>query len=260
MRERCERCWSRKRLATKEVVADERRDPSRRTQPVTLCDHCADLAPEDPLLFWEVFMRFSSVREFVRHFQADSEEEALHRLCAEKGFNEHELLRRYKIIKGPVPGRPADEDPRKFSGFLNYASPFGYRYLEGSLQVNDDEAKVVSFIFRRYLEGRGIAKICQELNRLGHRTKTGRTWASQTVANILGNPVYCGLTRANGSVKLGSHRALIERDAFNRVQQEMERRIRRPDQKSETRFQIRLEDYEARDRGPASTLRSTEPH
>src|SRR5213594_2035575 len=245
MREKCERCWSRKHLVTREVVADERRDPSVRTQSVTLCAHCSDLAPEDPLLFGEVFMRFSSVREFVRHFQADSEEEALHRLCAKKGFNEHELLRRYKIIKGPVPGRPADEDPRKFSGFLNYASPFGYRYLEGSLQVNDDEAKVVSFIFRRYLEGRGIAKICQELNRDGYRTKTGRAWASQTIANILSNPVYCGLARLNGGIKRGKHDPLIEIDTFNRVQQEMQRRIRRPDQRKADPPQLRLEDYVA---------------
>ena len=259
MREKCERCWSRKHLITREVVADERRDPSIRTQGVTLCEHCADLAPEDPLLFWEMFMRFSSVREFVRHFDAETEEDALHRLCVEKGFNEHDLLRRYKVVRGSVPAR-AETEPRKFSAFLNYASPFGYRYVDGALQVNDEEAKVVGFIFRRYLEGRGIAKICQELNRLGHRTKTGRTWASQTVANILGNPVYCGLTRASGSVKSGSHKALIERDAFNTVQREMERRIRRPDQKTAGRFQIRLEEYGASGPSPPSTLRSTEPH
>ena len=254
MREKCERCWSRKHLVTRDVVADERRDPSIRTEAVTLCEHCADLAPEDPLLFWEVFMRFSSVREFVRHFEADSEEEALRRLCTEKGFNDHELLRRYKVLKGSAAAK-TEEEPRKFSAFLNYASPFGYRYIDGSLQVNEEEAKVVSFIFRRYLDGRGIAKICQELNRLGHRTKTGRTWASQTVANILGNPVYCGLTRTNGSVRAGSHQALIERDTFNRVQQEMERRIRRPDQKSEGRFQIRLEEYAVAREPPPSPLR-----
>jgi hypothetical protein len=57
--------------------------------------------------------------------------------------------------------------------------------------------------------------------------------------------VYCGLTRSNGNVKPGVHKQLIERETFNRVQQEMERRIRRPDQKTEGRFQIRLEEYGA---------------
>src|SRR3989449_8381334 len=155
MPEKCERCWSRKHLVTREVVDDERRDPSVRTQSVTLSAHCSDLAPEAPLLFWEVFMRFSSVREFVRHFAAETEEEALHKLCAEKGFNEHELLRRYKVLRGSVPVR-ADEEPRKFSAFLNYASPFGYRYIDGSLHGNAAEAEGVGFIFRRYLERRGM--------------------------------------------------------------------------------------------------------
>ena len=241
--EKCERCWSRKTLVTKEVVADERVDPSVRTRAVTLCEHCADLAPEDPLLFWEVFMRFSSIREFVRNYHADTEEEALRRLCQDKGFNEHDLLRRAKLLKIGGSISVNGEDRKRFSAFLNYASPFGYRYVEGTLHVNQEEGKVVGFIFRRYLEGRGIAKICQELNRLGHRTKTGRSWASQTVANILANPVYCGLLRADGAVRRGKHEALIEVDTFNRVQSELQRRIRRPDQRRDEAPQLRLENY-----------------
>ncbi len=118
-------------------------------------------------------------------------------------------------------------------------------YVEGVLQVKVEEARVVSLIFRRYLEGKGIAKICQELNRDGYRTKTGRAWASQTIANILSNPVYCGLARLNGGIKRGKHDPLIEIDTFNRVQQEMQRRIRRPDQRKADPPQLRLEDYVA---------------
>ena len=75
------------------------------------------------------------------------------------------------------------------------------------------------------------------------RTKTGRAWASQTIANILSNPVYCGLARLNGGIKRGKHEPLIEIDTFNRVQNEMQRRIRRPDQRKEQTPQFRLEDY-----------------
>src|SRR3972149_1782796 len=82
--EKCERCWSRKRLVAREVTADERVDPSVRTQTVTLCEHCVDLAPEDALLFWEVFMRFSSVREFVRHYEVGSHPGPWRRLNAAK--------------------------------------------------------------------------------------------------------------------------------------------------------------------------------
>src|SRR3990170_2902756 len=100
--EKCERCWSRKRLVAREVTADERVDPS--------------------------------VREFVRHYEVGSEEEAFRRLCAEKGFNEHDFLRRARILKGSASARP-DGEPRRFSAFLNDASPVGYRYIDGCLLV-----------------------------------------------------------------------------------------------------------------------------
>ncbi len=240
MSEKCSRCWATRGLITREVTADERVDPSIRVQKVVLCRSCAETAPEDPLLFWEVFLRFSSLKEFLSHYEAESEEDALQRLCAEKGFNEREVLRRARLLRRD---RDDERETRRFNSFLNYASPFGYTYIEGALEVKEDEARVVGLIFRRYLEGRGIAKICQELNRLGHRTKNGRAWASQTVANILSNPVYCGLLRTNLGVRAGSHARLIEADTFNRVQVEMERRIRRPDQKGEQRFQIRLDEF-----------------
>jgi len=44
-------------------------------------------------------------------------------------------------------------------------------------------------------------------------------------------------------VKKGRHEPLIEIDTFNRVQNEMQRRIRRPDQKRDEAPQLRLEDY-----------------
>lgn len=240
MADKCARCWATRGIVAREVTADERVDPSIRVQKVVLCRSCSEAAPEDPLLFWEVFLRFSSLKEFLSHYAAESEEEALRRLCSEKGFNEREVLRRARLLRR---GPDEDHEPRRFNSFLTYASPFGYTYVEGALQVKDDEARVVGLIFRRYLEGRGIAKICQELNRVGHRTKNGRAWASQTVANILSNPVYCGLLRSNVGVRAGNHQRLIEPDTFNRVQVEMERRIRRPDQKGEQRFQIRLEEF-----------------
>jgi hypothetical protein len=224
----------------REVDANPRGDPSVRREKVLLCKHCAEAAPSDALLFWEVFMRFGSTREMLQQYRAQTEEEALQKLCAERGLNEREVLRR---ARGVQSAEALSGATKKASSFLAYASPYGYDYVDGALQIKPDEARVVTLIFRRYLEGKGIAKICQELNRDGMRTKTGRTWASQTIANILSNPVYCGLTRTDGNVKRGKHEPLIEIDTFNRVQDEMQRRIRRPDQRRNGTPQLRLEDY-----------------
>jgi len=47
----------------------------------------------------------------------------------------------------------------------------------------------------------------------------------------------------NGGIKRGKHDPLIEIDTFNRVQNEMQRRIRRPDQRKTETPHLRLEDY-----------------
>ncbi len=237
---RCQRCWGPKNLVNHEVDANPRGDPMIRREKVLLCKHCADGAPTDALLFWEVYMRFGSPRELLQHYDAKDEEEALRKLCVERGLNEREVLRR---SRGQQSAEALNAAAKKTTSFLAYASPYGYDYVNGALQVKGEEARVVSIIFRRYLEGKGIAKICQELNREGFRTKTGRAWASQTVANILSNPVYCGLSRLNGGIKKGLHESLIELATFNRVQNEMQRRIRRPDQRKTETPQLRLEDY-----------------
>src|SRR2546426_921046 len=141
-------------------------------------------------------MRFGSTREMLQHYSSESEDEALRKLCVERDLNEREVLRR---ARGLQSAEALNNAVKKANAFLTYASPYGYDYVDGVLQVKNEEARVVSLIFRRYLEGKGIAKICQELNRDGYRTKTGRAWASQTIANILSNPVYCGLASLNGS-------------------------------------------------------------
>ena len=237
---RCQRCWATKNLVNHEVDANPRGDPTVRREKVLLCKHCADSAPSDALLFWEVFMRFGSTRELLQHYAANEEEEALRRLCQERNLNEREVLRR---ARGQQSAEALNAATKKTNSFLAYASPYGYDYVNGALQVRPEEARVVSINILRNLDRKVITNICQELNREGFRTKTGRAWASQTIANILSNPVYCGLSRLNGGIKRGKHEALIEVETFNRVQYEMQRRIRRPDQRKAEAPQLKIEDY-----------------
>ncbi len=126
-----------------------------------MCKHCADGAPADALLFWEVYMRFGSTRELLQHYSSETEEEALRKLCIERDLNEREVIRR---ARGQQSADALNSAVKKANAFLTYASPYGYDYVNGILQVKQEEARVVSLIFRRYLEGKGIAKICQELN------------------------------------------------------------------------------------------------
>jgi len=217
MVDRCERCWGRAGL---ESFVPEGGRPS------LLCRSCRAAAPQDPLMFREVFLRFSSTKEMVSHYEARDEEEALRKLCNEKRLDFRSVIR---AIESHGRAEPSN-------GFLDFSRPYGYEMRDGGLRVRPEEARTVGLIFEWYVEGKGIAKICRELNGAKVTTKTGKEWASQTVANILRNPLYCGYTKEDGSLRTGKHRRIVDPEMFSRVQVEMQKRIRRPDQRQESKL------------------------
>jgi len=76
-----------------------------------------------------------------------------------------------------------------FQGCLGY----DYNYEDKTLTVNEEEAKIVRYIFQRYTEGAGGSVIAQELEHLGYKTKRGSSkWAETTVLGIIKNEKYKG--------------------------------------------------------------------
>ena len=76
-----------------------------------------------------------------------------------------------------------------FQGCLGY----DYNPEDKTLAINEEEAEVVRYIFRRYVEGAGGSVIAQELHNLGYKTKRGNTtWAETTVIGIIKNEKYKG--------------------------------------------------------------------
>ena len=76
-----------------------------------------------------------------------------------------------------------------FQGCLGY----DYDKETKSISINEAEAEIVRYIFRRYAEGAGAYTISKELRGLGYKTKYGgRTWPESTVRGILRNEKYKG--------------------------------------------------------------------
>jgi len=76
-----------------------------------------------------------------------------------------------------------------FSGCLGY----DYDPVTKTLTINEEEAEIVRYIFKRYIEGAGCYVIAKELTRLGAKTKRGNTrWHESTVRGILKNEKYVG--------------------------------------------------------------------
>ena len=76
-----------------------------------------------------------------------------------------------------------------FQGCLGY----DYHPEDKSISINEEDAEIVRYIFRRYIEGAGGSVIAQELENLGYKTKRGSTrWAETTVIGIIKNEKYKG--------------------------------------------------------------------
>ncbi|MDR2445762.1 MAG: recombinase family protein [Treponema sp.] len=120
----------------------------------------------------------------------------------------------------------------------------GYRWVEGIFRIVPEEAETVRQIFANYLAGMGKTAIAKKLNAAGVSTMNGGPWNENTVRNILLNEKYVGdlvlqkffianhiskAKRVNrGELPMyrveGSHEAIMERDTFDAVRLEMQRR------------------------------------
>ena len=120
----------------------------------------------------------------------------------------------------------------------------GYRYHNGTLVIEPQEAEIVRRIFREYLSGKGVVSIANGLNANGIVTRYGNQWHKRSVTCVLLNYAYTGnlllqtTFRENHLTKRslpndgqlpkyhakGTHEAIISIEDFTAAQAEMEKR------------------------------------
>ena len=120
----------------------------------------------------------------------------------------------------------------------------GYRYRDGRLEIEPNEAETVKRIFEDYLSGLGMTAIAKRLNADGIPTRYGNTWGKASIKAVLQNYAYTGnlllqkywradhLTKRdvpnNGEFPkyhiTDSHEPIISLRQFNAVQEEIKRR------------------------------------
>lgn len=125
---------------------------------------------------------------------------------------------------------------------------YGYEFKNGKLEIIPEEAEIIKIIFESYLEGSGLITIAKKLNALNIKSKLGTNWSNSTIFDILKNEKYIGdmllqksyivdhLTKKqvknNGELPQyyvkNSHAAIIDRELFEKVQNEMKRKSRKP--------------------------------
>nr|WP_245539432.1 recombinase family protein [Succinimonas amylolytica] len=70
--------------------------------------------------------------------------------------------------------------------------PYGYRRVDGDLQIDPEEAQIVKRIFREAVSGKGASVIASGLNRDGIMSRQRKGWVHSTIFRILRNEVYTG--------------------------------------------------------------------
>lgn len=142
--------------------------------------------------------------------------------------------------------------------YYHYDTLLGYRRgPDGGPEIDPDESQVVRRIFARYLMGQSFQQICDGLMEDGIRTaQGGETWYPSTVKSILQNEKYVGdavlqktftedlfdrrQVKNEGQLPKyyvhDAHPAIIDRPAFQRVQEELARRasLRKTSSKAKT--------------------------
>lgn len=81
--------------------------------------------------------------------------------------------------------------------WISSVPPYGYDRLKldkgYSLSINEKEAEIVKLIFHLYVdEGLGAQMICNKINALGAKTRTGGRFLPTSIRQILKNEVYIG--------------------------------------------------------------------
>ena len=140
--------------------------------------------------------------------------------------------------------RKAFQDGKAFVPFKHF---LGYdRGANGELIVNPEQAEIVRLIYQMYLAGKSFYGIAAELTARGYKTPYGyEIWNGVTVKNILTNEKYRGdallqkkysqdflhreMRKNKGEVPQyyveGDHEAIVSPEIYDRVQQEIERRM-----------------------------------
>lgn len=129
---------------------------------------------------------------------------------------------------------------------LGCGNILGYdRTLDGRFVINPEQASTVKMIYKWYLEGNGVKKIRNLLEKEGRKTATGKdTWDVSAVSRVLSNPMYIGYQNQQQSVSenyltqkrvqqdkkdyiliKGKHEPIITQEVFDKVQLTKEQRL-----------------------------------
>ena len=130
---------------------------------------------------------------------------------------------------------------------FNYAKMVGYRKgADGQPEIIPEEAEIIRQIYDMFLAGMTLREIRDKLHEEGVELRCGKVkWSISTIQNILRNEKYCGDAILQKTITIDpiskihkkntgeapmyyvkdNHVGIIDRETFNRTQEEIARRL-----------------------------------
>ena len=104
---------------------------------------------------------------------------------------------------------------------VNGRLPLGYKNVDGYYAIDEPNAAIVREIFERFLSKETFASIAMDLNQRGIKTSYGNLWNKGSFHRLLKNDNYIGTYHHSGIVKENGIPAIVTKEVFYAVQNEL---------------------------------------
>ena len=105
--------------------------------------------------------------------------------------------------------------------FNGGAVPLGYKIENQKYVIDTKKAQIVKEIFQKYADGMNIAEICNDLNRRGEKSSTGKPFKNNSFHAMLKNRRYLGIYIYKDIEIQGGIPQIIDEELFNKVAERM---------------------------------------
>jgi site-specific DNA recombinase len=118
----------------------------------------------------------------------------------------------------------------------NRLPPLGYdKKRDGHLIINEKEANLVIYIFRRYIILKSMPQLAYELNEKNIKNKRGNSWSTVSIKKILENELYMGKYKIASIQDYVKEYRIVKNRLFYKAEQIRKRYINKKEKMPEGR-------------------------